>query len=539
MNQTVALQVLKDARDILKWIRCPYFVMGGALLGFIREGKLLNHDEDIDIGIFIDDWSPRIHMELERKGFKFISKMGTNLEGLEYRFVKNGIQLDIFFWYKEEHHYWYAAWWRENKLKDRIRLVFSPFKIDTMNVLGENFSIPSNPESWLEQIYGSDWMTPKTNWHWATSCKNVIEAPFDLNKEKKIVLGMIVKNEGSVIKKCLESAKSIIDYYVIVDTGSTDNTKEIIKETLKGIPGEIIDRPWINFGYNRTECAALCKPHGDYFLTLDADMEIFGGNNLDKKKLIADFYMVYVYEANLIYRLGILMKNDYTWKSLGVTHEYWNSGEYTITEYLNSLSIRHYCTGGNRPEKFVRDAQLLEQGLKDEPNNARYMFYLGQTYYNMRNYEKALQWYQARVNAGGWNEEVCYSLYMCACCAMNLNHSFDRVINYVFWAYGKQPQNAEPIYYLLKYCREKERYHFGYYLGKIIEKATKPNLLLWIKPEIYEYKITDELSICAYYVGRYEEAISLCDRALKNCPEYEKERIRKNREYSEQKLGKK
>ena len=539
MDKKIALQVLKEARDVLNKINCPYFLMGGTLLGFIRENDFIGHDSDMDIGIFINDWSPKIVEAFHAAGFQWVSKMGTNELGLEYRFEKNNIQLDIFFWYKEADYFWYAAWWKSNNPTNIIKLKFDKFEIRERGYAKngiDEFNIPSNYAHWLEQIYGTDWRVSKPDWHWCTSCQNIIQAPFDLNKEKKIVLGMIVKNEGKVIQKCLESAKGIIDYYVIVDTGSTDNTKEIIKETLKDIPGEIIDRPWINFGYNRTECAALCKPHGDYFLTLDADMELFGGKNLDKKKLVADFYMVYIYEANLRYRLGILMKNDYIWKSLGVTHEYWNCGEYIVTEYLNPITITHYCTGGNRPEKFIRDSELLEEGLKKEPYNARYMFYLGQTYSNMRQYEKAMKWYQARVNARGWKEEICYSLYMLANCAINLNRPFEEALNYVFKAYIMNPENAEPIYYLLKYCREHEKYYFGYYIGKIIENTQKPAQLLWIKGEVYDYQIADELSICAYYVGRYEESIKLCNKALEKCPESEKIRIIENKKFSENKL---
>ena len=65
----------------------------------------------------------------------------------------------------------------------------------------------------------------------------------------KIGLNMIVKNEAKVIKRLLDSVSKLIDWYTIVDTGSEDNTKEIIKETMDahGIPGEIIDHEWINY----------------------------------------------------------------------------------------------------------------------------------------------------------------------------------------------------------------------------------------------------------------------------------------------------
>ena len=67
-------------------------------------------------------------------------------------------------------------------------------------------------------------------------------------KTKSLV--MIVKDEEHIIKECLESMAPFIDRYDITDTGSTDRTKEIIKEFFeeKGIPGEVYDHEWDGFG---------------------------------------------------------------------------------------------------------------------------------------------------------------------------------------------------------------------------------------------------------------------------------------------------
>ena len=79
-----------------------------------------------------------------------------------------------------------------------------------------------------------------------------------------ICLNMIVKNESTVIKRCLDSVKAIIDYWVICDTGSTDNTREIVEECLKDIPGELHERPWVSFSHNRNECLRLSRGKADY-----------------------------------------------------------------------------------------------------------------------------------------------------------------------------------------------------------------------------------------------------------------------------------
>ena len=80
-----------------------------------------------------------------------------------------------------------------------------------------------------------------------------------MNNSSSICLNMIVRDEAHVISRCIKAARPHINSYCIVDTGSTDRTKEIVKELLADIPGDIHDRPWINFGHNRTEALQLAQ----------------------------------------------------------------------------------------------------------------------------------------------------------------------------------------------------------------------------------------------------------------------------------------
>lgn len=75
---------------------------------------------------------------------------------------------------------------------------------------------------------------------------------------------MIVKDEKNVIKRCLASVRDLIDYWVIVDTGSMDGTQEIIRDFLREIPGELHERPWVNFEHNRNGALELARHRADY-----------------------------------------------------------------------------------------------------------------------------------------------------------------------------------------------------------------------------------------------------------------------------------
>ncbi len=93
-----------------------------------------------------------------------------------------------------------------------------------------------------------------------------------------ICLNMIVKNEAHIIAETLDSVAPHISSWVIVDTGSTDGTQDLIRNHMAGlgIPGELYERPWRNFGHNRTEALHLAQGHGDYIWAIDADETVSG-----------------------------------------------------------------------------------------------------------------------------------------------------------------------------------------------------------------------------------------------------------------------
>ena len=104
----------------------------------------------------------------------------------------------------------------------------------------------------------------------------------------KLCLNMIVKDEAHIIEERLTSRLSKIkfDYYVICDTGASDNTKEIMKNTFDKfhLQGEFYDHTWSDFGTNRTLALQAAFGKSEYLLIFDADDEIIG-NILVKDKV--------------------------------------------------------------------------------------------------------------------------------------------------------------------------------------------------------------------------------------------------------------
>jgi glycosyltransferase involved in cell wall biosynthesis len=87
-------------------------------------------------------------------------------------------------------------------------------------------------------------------------------------------LVMIVKNSGDVLRKCLKTNKKYIDYWTIVDTGSTDNTPDIIREELNDIPGQLHFSEFTDFAETRNKAFDLAKKHCKYMIVLDDSYEM-------------------------------------------------------------------------------------------------------------------------------------------------------------------------------------------------------------------------------------------------------------------------
>src|SRR6266446_6387985 len=139
---------------------------------------------------------------------------------------------------------------------------------------------------------------------------------------RTVCLNMIVKDEAHVIRRCLDSVRRFVDHWVIVDTGSTDDTQGIIRFALADIPGELHERPWRDFGHNRTEAFALACGQGDYLLFIDADETLRAPEGFAWPDLVHDAYYLHVEYGGTIYSRGALVSTRLDWRWTGVIHEY-------------------------------------------------------------------------------------------------------------------------------------------------------------------------------------------------------------------------
>lgn len=334
-----------------------------------------------------------------------------------------------------------------------------------------------------------------------------------LKQKKTLCLVMIVRNEAKIIERCLNRVKDHIDYWVIVDTGSDDETMDLIRKTLAAVPGELHQRPWVNFGVNRSESLALAKGKADYLLLCDADEQIIFSPEFDASTLDKDGYMLSYQGAN-DYAVTYLIRGDLNWRFVGVTHEYITCDKAYSREKINTISILDLKDGGFKADKFERDIRLLTQGLIDEPDNARYQFYLANSYRDIQNYEKAAEWYQKRIASGGWKEEVTVAYENLGAAYESLKQSA-LALHAWLKGYDYNPKRLECLYRAVRLLRIENNPRLAYHLAMLGKKIPYPkNDLLFIKRLNYELDIYYEISICAYYVQDFKSSYECCRTVL-------------------------
>ena len=336
--------------------------------------------------------------------------------------------------------------------------------------------------------------------------------------ETTICLNMIVRDEAHIIEKTLTNiCENIhITYWVVCDTGSSDNTKELISQFFnkRNIPGEMYDDEWKDFGHNRS--LALNKAFGktDYLFIFDADDYIHG--NLVLPSLHKDSYF-FKFGSSFTYKRVLLINNRRHWKFIGVLHEYLacTNGIVQQEQIEGDYYVESGKTGGRHkdPQMLIKDAAILEDAFYKEKNAnniglaRRYAFYCGQSYRDAGLWEKAIKYYNERIKFKGWGEEVFYSYYQIGLGYMALNN-YDKAKEAFLDGYEAYPQRSETLYELCKYYRTNGKFELAniyFALGHQIPYSINS---LFCSTDIYTHLYDYEFFVFYYYLknkNRYSE----------------------------------
>jgi tetratricopeptide (TPR) repeat protein len=316
--------------------------------------------------------------------------------------------------------------------------------------------------------------------------------------ELRLCLNMIVRNESAILERCLRSVLPFLSCYLVCDTGSTDNTVELVGQLLADLPGEIHSIPFVDFGTTRNQALQKARDSElefDYLLLIDADMELLAPNGFPSP-LTGPAYLLRQQSGSRSYYNVRLLARHAEAHYVGPTHEYLALGQ-PATRLAQVRMLDHAC-GSSRVHKTERDLALLGQALEQNPDDARSMFYLAQTLREAGRYEEALQAYQRRLALGGWEEEVWYSQWMLACCQQALGRPLE-FVDGCLRAYQLRPCRAEPLHALATHYRLAGQHELAAMFCETGLAIPRPDDLLFLDEEAYRSGFRHEFSISGYY----------------------------------------
>lgn len=323
-----------------------------------------------------------------------------------------------------------------------------------------------------------------------------------------LCLNMIVKNESKIITRLLDSVCTIIDCYCICDTGSTDDTIEVVTSYFKNknIAGKIVSEPFKNFCYNRNYALQSCIGMSDYVLLMDADMVLEIGD-FDKNILSKASQFTFLQGTDSFFYQNLrIIQNNGLYNYVGVTHEYIDTphGSTNVNLSKQHLFIRDIGDGGSKTNKYERDILLLTDGIKEDPTNVRYHFYLANSYYDSGRFSEAIDFYKKRIEFGGWKEEVWYSYY-------RIGHSYKNIgkieCAISSWMDGFQyyDERLEGLYEVIKHYRiiSKHRLANMFYqqAREVLDLNKKRDIYLFLENDVYTNKLYYEYTIFSAYLG--------------------------------------
>jgi glycosyltransferase involved in cell wall biosynthesis len=329
--------------------------------------------------------------------------------------------------------------------------------------------------------------------------------------EPRVGLVMIVKDEEAVIERALRSARPFINTWTIVDTGSTDKTKEIIHRVMGDMPGLLAERPWVNFGHNRSEALKLAEDHMDWAIMMDADDTMEGTvppAHVWKLPNIDGMTMT-LQHGQMRHRRIQVMRLAAGWSYKGVLHEIATCKlEKPRIEMLpEETYMITRCEGvrSRNPNKYKDDADVLLKEWESGNKTPRTLFYMAQSYRDANMKPEAIARYSEYMDISG---ATVHEKYLALLSLSTLVDDPVERTKIAWQGIELVPSRLEvPYTYMTRWRQEGLKMGLQQFAIASILPTRKPNPNdIYINPLIYDWGMDNELMGVAAEVGRWNIA---------------------------------
>ena len=324
----------------------------------------------------------------------------------------------------------------------------------------------------------------------------------------RLCLAMIVKNEAHVVARALTSCAAYIDAWVVCDTGSTDATREIVRDTLQGIPGQVYEDPWVDFAHNRTLSLQRAAETGcAYTLILDADEILQVRDPACFAQFTGDAYLLRGSMAGETWLAERVIKSSLPWRYINKIHENLDCPEAKEIVLTDDPTIIAYGDGRRslNPDKLTLDVQTMENCLLETPDNARMVFHLAKSYEGLGRVKDAVRAYERRLTMEGFDLEEWYSRLRLGELYLGMGYQ-DQGMTSLLEAYSDFPQTAEPLYYLGKHYFKRAWYEQALPYLELAATKNPPDQLFVREDTVYTYEAALYWALCLLRLDRPEDA---------------------------------
>ncbi|WP_184403583.1 tetratricopeptide repeat-containing glycosyltransferase family 2 protein [Geomicrobium halophilum] len=336
-----------------------------------------------------------------------------------------------------------------------------------------------------------------------------------------ISLCMILKNEEDVIGRCLDSVQDLVDEINIIDTGSTDQTKEIVSH----YTNRIFDFTWID-DFAAARNFAFKQATQDYILWLDADdilrvqdqelLDLLKRNLAPSVDAVSMHYnLTFDYQGNVSHSLRrnrlVKRSNHFQWH--GAVHEYLAVGGNILQ---SEISVTHLGKP-HEPEHSDRNLRIYEQQIaKGITFTPRDLFYYANECFDHRLYQKAIRYYNQFLDTEkGWSEDCISACGKVADAHLELQEK-NKAVEFVLKSFSYDTPRAENC------CRlglihlthgEIEQAVFWYDLATKLDHKNIQDKSGFINNSCYTWVPHVQLCVCYDRLGKYRLAKEHNDKA--------------------------
>ena len=351
----------------------------------------------------------------------------------------------------------------------------------------------------------------------------------ELEYDNLIHLTMIVKNAGEKFEEVLTRNLPIIDRWTILDTGSTDNTIEIIKKVLVGKKkGELYEEPFIDFGTSRNRCLELAGNDCKYKLMLD-DTYVIEGElreflEITRGDQFSDSFSLYMTSDDVQYCSNRITKTTSNLKYIYKIHEVIqmdnNVNVCIPIDKARIFDIRADYMEKRTMDRKEYDLKLLFEMVEENPNDPRHLYYIGQTYNLLKKYELAFEYFMKRVehkNEGNIQEKIdaCFEAGRLA--NFFLNYPWEECKKLYMKVFEMDKTRPESMYFIgIHYYLEENKYEAYKYIKKAFEIGYPVHCQYSLKPTLSFHFVPKFLSELSYIFEDYETGEKCCKLFLES-----------------------